>query len=270
MRVMSFNVNGIRARAHQIPGILAEFQPDILGLQETKILDDIFPEELFGEAGYQVAYHGQKGHYGVAIAARTPMANVRKGFPGDEDDAQRRLIAADFPRPDGSVLTLINGYFPQGSDRQHAVKFPAKDKFYRDLTAHLATDFDPRRQLIVLGDFNIAPEDRDVAIGEQNAKRWLQTGKCSFLPEEREWFAKLVDWGLADCYRRIHREDAERMSWFDFRSRGFDDDPKRGLRIDLIMATAPLWQRCVDAGIDYDWRGSERPSDHCAVWADFD
>ncbi|HEY9050291.1 MAG TPA: exodeoxyribonuclease III, partial [Gammaproteobacteria bacterium] len=122
---------------------------------------------------------------------------------------------------------------------------------------------------ILMGDMNVAPLDNDVGIGEANAKRWLKTGKCSFLPEEREWLQKITDWGLHDTFRKLNPDINDRFSWFDYRSRGFEADPKRGLRIDLILASAPLIPVCNDAGIDYDIRAMEKPSDHCPIWASF-
>jgi exodeoxyribonuclease-3 len=117
---------------------------------------------------------------------------------------------------------------------------------------------------------NVALTDLDIGIGEDNAKRWLRSGKCSFLPEEREWLQALTDWGLEDTYRRLHPEVADRFSWFDYRSRGFEREPKRGLRIDLVLVTPPLGKRLLDADIDYEIRAMDRPSDHCPVWATFD
>jgi exodeoxyribonuclease-3 len=116
---------------------------------------------------------------------------------------------------------------------------------------------------------NVAPEDKDIGIGDSNAKRWLRTGKCSFLPEEREWLQKVYDWGLIDTFRKCEPECDDRFSWFDYRSRGFDADPRRGLRIDLILASESLAEKCVGAGIDYDIRGMEKPSDHAPIWAEF-
>jgi exodeoxyribonuclease-3 len=117
---------------------------------------------------------------------------------------------------------------------------------------------------------NVAPLDSDIGIGADNAKRWLKNGKCSFLPEEREWLQKITDWGLVDTYRQHHADSSDHFSWFDYRSRGFERDPRRGLRIDLILATRPLAEFCRDADIDYAIRAMEKPSDHCPVWADFD
>lgn len=270
MKIVSFNTNGIRARPHQLQALVEQRQPDIIGIQETKVQDPDFPREMIEALGYQVVYHGQKSHYGVAIMSRLPPAEVSRGFPHDNGEAQRRLISACFPLADGRRLTVLNGYFPQGESRDHPVKFAAKERFYRDLLHHLQEHHDPRQPLAVVGDMNVAPLDIDIGIGEDNAKRWLKSGKCSFLPEERTWLQQLLDWGLVDTYRHCHAQHADRFSWFDYRSRGFEREPRRGLRIDLILATPALAETCRDAGIDYDIRAMEKPSDHCPVWADFD
>jgi exodeoxyribonuclease-3 len=270
MKIISFNTNGIRARPHQLQALVEQQRPDIIGIQETKVPDPDFPREMIEALGYQVVYHGQKSHYGVAIMSRMPPAEVIRGFAHDDTDAQRRLITARFPLADGRQLTVMNGYFPQGESRDHPVKFPAKQRFYRHLLDCLRHEHDPEQPLVLLGDMNVAPLDIDIGIGEDNAKRWLRSGKCSFLPEEREWLQRLTDWGLVDTYRRCHTECAERFSWFDYRSRGFEREPRRGLRIDLILATPVLAETCRDAGIDYGIRAMEKPSDHCPIWADFD
>jgi len=123
---------------------------------------------------------------------------------------------------------------------------------------------------IVTGDFNISHRDNDIGIGDKNAKRWLQTGKCSFQPVERVWLNKVMDRGFYDTFRKFFPEIDDRFSWFDYRSKGFADEPKRGLRIDLVLATKSLYDCCTDAGIDYDIRGMDKPSDHCPIWATFD
>ncbi|TYO98707.1 exodeoxyribonuclease III [Geothermobacter ehrlichii] len=269
MKIVSFNVNGIRARLHQLAALVESHAPDIIGLQETKVQDADFPLDAVRELGYRVAWHGQKTHYGVAILSRQEPLAVHKGLPGEPDDAQRRCIIADFPLADGRRLRVVNGYFPQGENREHPVKFPAKRWFYARLRDYLVRECDPQQPLVVLGDMNVAPDDLDVGIGEQNARRWLRTGKCSFLPEEREWHRSLCDWGLTDSFRRLHPDVADRFSWFDYRSRGFEADPKRGLRIDQLLVTAPLAEKLTAAGIDYAIRGMEKPSDHCPCWAEF-
>lgn len=272
MKIVSFNINGLRARLHQLQAIIDKHAPDVIGLQESKVNDPDFPLEAVQEMGYQVEFHGQKAHYGVALLSKEKPLSIQKGYPTDEEDAQRRLIAGDYTlgKGENGRLTVINGYFPQGENRSHEVKFPAKQKFYQDLMSYLDSHHSSGANLAVMGDFNISPTDLDIGIGEKNAKRWLQTGKCSFLPEEREWYQKLWNWGLQDSYRLHNPETADRFSWFDYRSRGFEDDPKRGLRIDHILITEPLAQKCVDVGIDYEIRGIEKPSDHCPIWATFD
>ncbi len=269
MRVVTFNINGIRARPHQLERLVERYEPDIIGLQETKVVDEEFPLDGVQALGYQAQIFGQKGHYGVAVLSRSAPLTVTRGLPADTEESQRRLIAASFATPSGTPLTLINAYFPQGESRDHPLKFPAKRQFYADLAAYLQ-GFSADDQLLVIGDMNIAPVDLDIGIGEENAKRWRRSGKCSFLPEEREWMASLLGWGLHDCFRERHPEANDQFSWFDYRSRGFEREPRHGLRIDLVLASRGLWPKCREVGIAYDIRGMERPSDHCPVWADFD
>lgn len=267
MKVISFNINGLRARLHQLQAIIDKHQPDVIGLQETKVHDDAFPLADVEALGYEVAYHGQKGHYGVALMSKLPMQDITLGFPGDHEDAQRRMIMATVTAANGEVVRVMNGYFPQGESRDHPTKFPAKEKFYRDLMTYLDSDLSPQRPVVLMGDMNISSTDLDIGIGDANAKRWLRTGKCSFLPEEREWMQRLIDWGFTDTFRAANPEVSDQFSWFDYRSKGFLDN--RGLRIDLILATEPLAPACVETGIDYELRGIEKPSDHAPIWATF-
>jgi exodeoxyribonuclease III len=268
MKAVSFNVNSLRMRFHQMEALIQKHSPDFIGLQETKVNDPDFPLAEVEALGYHVEYMGQKTHYGVAIMSKYPFKKVIKGYPTDAEDAQRRFIGGVFDTPCGEV-TLLNGYFPQGEGRDHPIKFPAKQKFYADLQAYLTTELSPEQKIIVMGDMNISHQDCDIGIGEPNRKRWLRTGKCSFLPEERQWLNDLLAWGLTDTYRAAHPDVNDKFSWFDYRSGGFEDTPKRGLRIDLILATQNLMDKCVDTGIEYDVRGMEKPSDHCPIWASF-
>jgi exodeoxyribonuclease III len=190
-----------------------------------------------------VHFHGQKGHYGVALLSRQPPLELHKGFASDEEDAQRRFIWGTFADENGQPVTIMNGYFPQGESRDHPTKFPAKQRFYSDLQQLLESRFSNEQPLVVMGDINISPQDCDIGIGPDNAKRWLKTGKCSFLPEEREWLERLKNWGLVDSFRYLHPDVADRFSWFDYRSRGFEDEPKRGLRIDVILTSQGLVPR---------------------------
>lgn len=268
MKLVSFNVNGIRAREHQLEALVSQHQPDLIGIQETKVRDEEFPEQMVRNLGYYPYYHGQKGHFGVALLSRVPLDSVQRGFPGDDNEAQRRLIAGTWVE-NGQSVTVVNGYFPNGESREATRKFAAKERFYADLQAWLGRQHSPSDPLVVMGDFNISPEDTDIGIGEDNRKRWLREGKCSFLPEEREWFQHLLSWGLRDTFRVCHPDEDARFSWFDYRSRGFERDPKRGLRIDGILATTALTPKLREAWIDYDIRAMTKPSDHCPIWAEF-
>ncbi|WP_386686043.1 exodeoxyribonuclease III [Lonepinella sp. MS14437] len=266
MKIISFNINGLRARPHQLNAIIEKHQPDILGLQEIKVADEQFPYELVEHLGYQVFHHGQKGHYGVALLCKQQPVAVRKGFPTDNEDAQKRIIMADFDTPFG-LLTVINGYFPQGESRDHETKFPAKQKFYADLQHYVENQHNKSNPIVIMGDMNISPTDLDIGIGEENRKRWLRTGKCSFLPEEREWYQRLYNYGLEDTFRKLNPTVNDQFSWFDYRSKGFDDN--RGLRIDHILANQALAEKCINVGIDEDIRAMEKPSDHAPIWAEF-
>lgn len=269
MRIVSFNVNGIRVRAHQLEALVAQHDPDIIGLQETKVQDREFPLDLPTALGMKAAIHGQKGHFGVALLSRNTPLQVQLGWPHEPATQQCRFIAASYETA-GEPLHVVNGYFPQGENRDHPEKFPNKARYYADLLDYLHKHYTPADQIIVMGDMNVAPTDLDVGIGEDNRKRWLRSGKCCFLPEERDWLGQILDWGLIDTFRHCHPTTDGRFSWFDYRSKGFDRDPRRGLRIDLILATAPLIERLTQAGVDYEIRAMQRPSDHCPVWADFD
>ena len=270
IKIVSFNVNSIRARLHQLQAVIDKHSPAIIGLQETKVPDDDFPVDEIRAMGYDVSFHGQKTHYGVALLYRAEPDSIVKGFRGDDEDSQRRLISGTFTTTDGRPLTVINGYFPQGENRSHPTKFPGKEKFYADLTEHLAEFHEPDELLYVVGDMNIAPVDEDIGIGDQNMKRWLRDGKTSFLPEEREWIERLKTWGMHDAFRYHYPDVDDQYSWFDYRSRGFERDPKRGLRIDLILASNAAIGLSRDAGIDLDIRAMEKPSDHCPIWTEID
>ncbi|WP_299975755.1 exodeoxyribonuclease III [uncultured Pseudoteredinibacter sp.] len=269
MRAISFNTNSIRMRLHQLQALTDTHQPDFIGIQETKVTDEDFPIADIEALGYHVIFHGQKTHYGVALLSKHPFKEEFKGFSGDSEESQRRFIGGRFD-VNGREITVLNGYFPQGENREHPVKFVNKRNFYSDLMGFLNENCKPEDDLIVMGDMNISPEDIDIGIGDSNRKRWLKDGKCSFLPEEREWLKTLSDWGLSDSYREIHPDKDDKFSWFDYRSRGFERDPKRGLRIDLIMHTKSLATGLKGADIDYDVRAMEKPSDHCPIWAHYE
>ena len=266
MKIVSFNINGIRARIHQLEALKQYLDPDIIGLQEVKVADEQFPYEDLEFLNYRFDTHGQKGHYGVALASKPEPLKILRGYATDTDEAQRRMIRGVYALADGTEVTIFNGYFPQGESRDHPLKFPAKEAFYQDLLTTLQSEHSPNDHIVVMGDFNVAPLDKDIGITDDAKQRWLRTGKTSFLPEEREWFQRLTDWGLIDSWRAVNPDTDDQYSWFDYRSRGFEDDPKRGLRIDHILVSKPLIERMIGCGIDYQLRAMERPSDHCPVW----
>ena len=274
MKIVSFNVNSVRMRLHQLAELIDTHNPEFIGLQETKVQDHDFPLDAIEALGYKAIYMGQKTHYGVALLARTTCLEPIYGFPTDTDESQKRFIGGKY-EVDGKPIYVFNGYFPQGESRDHPLKFPAKAKFYRDLN-----DFVQSRDmagkplvdtpLIVMGDYNISPQDNDIGIGPDNAKRWLKTGKSSFLPEEREWYEQLCSLGLSDGFRLCHPTEDNVFSWFDYRSKGFDAEPKRGLRIDHLLVSDQLKSTVTKAGVDYSVRAMEKPSDHAPTWIELE
>lgn len=267
VKIMSFNVNGLRSRLDQLQQVINEHKPDLIGLQETKVSDSEFPYDAIAELGYQAHIYGQKGHYGVALLSKQKPDAIQCGFPSDDADSQRRMIHGRF-LINNRVLNIINCYFPQGEGRAHPTKFPAKRKFYADLLNYLNHKFSKDDLVLVVGDMNVALHDADVGIKPENAMRWLKTGKSAFLPEEREWLQALLDWGLIDTYRSDNPDNDQAFSWFDYRSRGFEQEPKRGLRIDLILASPAANSHKSGTGIDFAARAQSKPSDHCPIWVD--
>lgn len=266
MKIISFNINSIRARIHQLAEIINQYSPDIIGLQETKVADEMFPVEKLAAFNYHLNYFGQKGHYGVALLTKQKPLAVRKGFPTDENEAQRRIIMVDMATPKGT-LTVINGYFPQGESDSHPIKYPVKRKFYADLTNYIKHYHNATDLVAIIGDMNITPTDADIGLTPENQRRWLLSGKCSFLPEERRWMNTLLNLGFSDTFRTHHPACNDKFSWFDYRSKGLDNNI--GLRLDLILASNTLAAHCQQSDIDYAIRKMEKPSDHAPVWADF-
>ena len=269
MKIISFNINSIRARPHQIEYLRDSLDPDVIGLQETKVNDPEFPIDVINEIGYHAEFWGQKGHYGVAILSKNKPIDTVKGFINDSEDDQKRFIQSKFHFGEKELI-VMNGYFPQGENINHETKFPKKVKFYNDLSDHITNLKKTSSNMIIMGDFNVSPQDIDIGIGEQNAKRWLREGKTSFQPQEREMWNNIKNLGFVDTWREINPKESSIYSWFDYRSRMFDQDPKRGLRIDHILLSENLRDNINKVGIDYESRAMEKPSDHCPVWLDLD
>jgi exodeoxyribonuclease-3 len=254
MKIASWNVNSLRVRLPQVLQWLQAQAPDILALQETKLTDEDCPSEAIAEAGYRVIHSGQKTYNGVAILSRkAPGADVVTELPG-MPDPQRRVLGATY----GDVRVL-NLYVPNGQE-VGSDKYAYKMEWLERLADYIEAQLAEHPKLVVVGDFNIAPEPRDVYDPE------LWEGRVLFSEPERAAFRKLLDLGLADTFRLFGQEDGT-YSWWDYRMGAFRRN--RGLRIDHILASRPLAERCRASQVDREPRGWERPSDHAPVVAEF-
>ncbi len=254
MKIASWNVNSIKARKERLLAWLPRQAPDVVCLQETKVPDAAFPHDELEQAGYHAIAHGQKSYNGVAILSRSPAEEVCVGLDDGEDDSQARLIAA---RIQG--VRVVSAYVPNGG-APGSDKLRYKLAWLARLRAYLERNCDRDAPLVLCGDLNVAPDERDVARPEE----WNDTVLC--LPEVRAAFGELLRWGLIDCFRQQHPEGGL-YSWWDYRQLGF---PKNnGLRIDHVLATRPLAERCVSAAIDREQRKGKLPSDHAPVIAEF-
>ncbi len=254
MKLASWNVNSIRARQQRVLTWLEEHQPDVVCLQETKVPDEQFPVAELQALGYGAAIHGQRGYNGVAILARQPLHDVRIGFGDGGDDTQSRLIAATV---DGVRVMCV--YVPNGQSLG-SDKFAYKLEWLARLRRYLESTSEPSAPLVLCGDFNVAPDDRDC----YDPVGWAGKIHCS--DEERQALAQLVEWGLCDTLRK-HHDQAGMYSWWDYRMLAFAKG--RGLRIDMIYVTEPLAARCTEAAIDRQARKGKLPSDHAPILATF-
>lgn len=257
MRIASWNVNSIRARLEHLTDWLRRASPDVVCMQETKVEDEKFPIEALGDAGYAVVHAGQKSYNGVAIAARFGLTidDVKKGLDGDDGDIAARLIAATV-----EGVRIVNVYVPNGQavgTKPFAYKLMWLDR----LKLELAARYSPDNQLLVCGDFNVAPGDIDV----HAPKKWEGQVLCH--PDERAALRRLIDWGLVDALRE-RRPDEHVYSWWDYRMGAFKKN--HGLRIDLVLVTPPLLARTKDVWVDKSTRELERPSDHAPVMIDIE
>jgi exodeoxyribonuclease-3 len=252
--IATWNVNSLRVRLPQ----LLQWQPpvalDVLALQETKLTDADFPQAELAAAGWQMAFNGQKTYNGVAILARSALSDVVTDVPG-LDDPQRRILAATI-----GGLRVVNLYVPNGQ-AVDSDKYRYKLEWFAAVTRWLASELQQHPQLVVVGDFNIAPEDRDV----HDPAAWA--GQVLVSAPERAALQNLLAHGFSDVFRQFAQADKS-FSWWDYRAAGFRRNA--GLRIDLILASAALAKRCSGAVIDKEPRRAERPSDHTPVLATFD
>ncbi len=251
MRIATWNVNSIRARWPRLEAWLAANEPDVLCLQETKVTDEELPALELRATGYKVLHRGQKTYNGVAILARSDISDPVYALGDDAVDEQARMVAGTI---DG--VRVVSVYVPNGQS-VGSEAYAYKLRWLAALRAFLQRD-GLDRPLAVCGDYNIAPEDRDVY--DPRAYDLMTTG------DERDALARVVDLGLRDVLR-LHHPDEQLFTWWDYRFGAFKRG--RGARIDHIFVTEPLAARCHDARVDRDERASKQPSDHAPVLADF-
>ena len=254
MKVASFNVNSIRARLPVVLSWLQRSRPDVLVMQETKVQDEAFPKTAFEEPGYTCVFRGQKSYNGVALAARGDIADVQCHLPGDPRDEARLLKVRV-----GDVI-LVNTYVPQGylaaTDR-----FQYKLDWFRRLDEYFRTSFRPTDPILWMGDLNVAPLPIDVYDPA------ALEGHVCYHPAVREALARIVQWGFTDVFR-LHCQEAGQYTYWDYRMRG-SFRRSHGWRLDHILATRPLAERCTACYIDIEPRLGPRPSDHTPIVAEF-
>ncbi len=253
MKIVSWNINSLRKRQDRLFDWLEAVKPDIVCLQETKCPDDQFPALALQAVGYRSAYHGEKSYNGVAILANREPRDVRPSLCDEVVDPQARVIAATID--DVRVFSI---YAPNGQ----AIGSPAyeyKLHWYRRLRDCIANE--KSVDVIVCGDFNVAPEDIDVYDPD------LWRGAIMASESERAAFRELCKIGLCDTLR-IHHKEGELYTWWDYQMRAFEKN--RGLRIDAVLASEELATKCIAAGIDREMRKGKEPSDHAPVWAEFE
>ncbi len=253
MRVATWNVNSLKVRLPQVLAWLAAQQPDVLCLQETKLEDAKFPAQEIQAAGYQVLFSGQKTYNGVAILSKEPATAAQASVPG-YDDPQKRVLAATI-----NGVRVVCLYVPNGQSVE-SDKYRYKLDWLARTTAWLAAELAANERLVVVGDFNIAPDDRDV----HDPKAWEGQVLCS--APERAAFQQLLAGGLADSFR-LFEQPAASFSWWDYRVNAFKR--KMGLRIDHVLLSPRLAKSCTASVIDIEPRKNERPSDHAPVTAEF-
>lgn len=253
MKIATWNVNSLTVRLPQVLEWLAGEQPEILALQETKIIDEKFPRSQIEAAGYHVVFAGQKTYNGVAVLSRTPACDTETDLPGLADP-QRRILATSI-----GAVRVLNLYVPNGQSVT-SDKYVYKLDWLEKVTAYVQQQLLVYPQLVVLGDYNIAPEDRDV----HDPKLW--EGQVLFSELERAAFGRLIQVGLCDTFR-LFQQPPGQYSWWDYRMAAFRRN--LGLRIDHILASPALCQACSACRIDKLARARERPSDHAPVVAEF-
>jgi len=252
MRIATWNVNSVRARLPRLLDWLQTASPDVVCLQETKCVDEQFPREPIEDLGYQIELFGQKTYNGVAILSKRRMENVIRGFPDDDEDAQKRVIGATIDDVMLLNLYVVNGK-EVGSD-----KYDYKLDWLKRLSEMVDETYDMTEKVVLTGDFNITFDDRDI----HDPDAWRDKILCS--DPERDALAQVMSHGLRDAFRKFE-EGAGHYTWWDFRTRGFQRG--QGLRIDHFLMSPPALEACTAVEVDLEARGGEKPSDHAPVIA---
>jgi exodeoxyribonuclease-3 len=255
MKIASWNVNSLRVRLPHVLDWLALHQPDVLALQETKMIDEQFPVTAFREAGYQVVCEGQPTYNGVAVISKEAMTDVSCAIPKlSQSPTEKRAMAVTV-----NDLRIINLYVPNG-ENIISEKYRYKLSWMESAAKYLATELANYPKVIVLGDFNVAPEERDV----HDVALWA--GHVLFSEPEREQLTNILSLGFQDAFRLFDNQSGH-YTWWDYRQGAFFKN--NGLRIDHIFISQPLVQHCVSCVIDKKPRGWKRPSDHVPIIAEF-
>ena len=254
MIIATWNVNSILARMPNVTRWLDLVRPDVLCMQETKCTDDKFPTLIFQERGYHCQLFGQQSYNGVAILTRDTCETGRRGYPDDDETAQSRLITTQV-----NDISIVTVYVPNGQ-MVGSEKYAFKLNWMKRLRAFLDATYDPKTPVLICGDFNVAPDERDV----HDVRLWQ--GRILFSDPEREALQHIKDWGFTDAFR-LHTEAGGNFSWWDYRAGAFRRN--MGLRIDHIWISESLVKRNVRTWIDMEPRTWEKPSDHAPVLAEF-
>lgn len=267
MKIATFNINGIKARAAALPAWLDDAQPDVVLLQEVKSVDEAFPRELFEDRGYNVETHGQKGFNGVAILSKLPLEDVTRGLPGDEDDVQARWIEATVIGK--QALRVCGLYLPNGNPVElqengapvPGGKYDYKMRWMQRLQARAAELMSGDAPALMAGDYNIIPQAEDA----KRPEAWVDD--ALYRPESRAAYRRIVNLGFTEAFRARHQGPGHYSFW-DYQAGAWNRDD--GIRIDHFLLTPQAADLLLDCQIDKQVRAGEKPSDHVPVWVELD
>jgi exodeoxyribonuclease-3 len=257
MRIATWNINGVKARIESMLTWLRTFEPDVVCLQEIKTVDEGFPSLEIESLGYNVAVHGQKGFNGVAILSKFPLEDVRRGLPGDPEDAQSRYIEAVIPA--GGRIVRVGGLYLPNGNPIGTEKFDYKLAWLERLEAHARGLLALEEPLVLCGDYNIIPEPEDA----KTPAAWVDD--ALFQPESRRAWRRLLALGLTDAIRAVSPGPGVYTFW-DYQAGAWQKD--NGIRIDHLLLSPVAADLLVDAGVDRTPRGWEKPSDHTPAWVE--